>query len=159
MNYLLHSHLKPGIAYRRKANVTKGQHAGEKRQAVSGMCYLNHADHLDKRRALNMTAEQTNKAFFSGCQSRLRQLGLGAAPGKRMRLRSGLRCFGLLARSRLRARRRASARRAATGPTGKEREPARTTRPRPHRTATRPAPELVTRPSCGFKYCLAFVTI
>lgn len=81
MNYLLHSHLKPGIAYRRKANVTKGQHAGEKRQAVSGMCYLNHADHLDKRRALNMTAEQTNKAFFSGCQSRLRQLGLGAAPG------------------------------------------------------------------------------
>lgn len=49
--------------------MTKGQHDGEKRQAVSGMCYLNHADHLDKRIALNMTAEKTNKAFFSGCQS------------------------------------------------------------------------------------------
>lgn len=48
--------------------MTKGQHDGEKRQAVSGMCYLNHADHLDKRIALNMTAEKTNKAFFSGCQ-------------------------------------------------------------------------------------------
>lgn len=67
MNYLLHSYLKTWIAYQRKANVTKGQHAGEERQAVSGMCYLSHADHLDKRIALNMTAEKTNKAFFSGC--------------------------------------------------------------------------------------------
>lgn len=70
MNYLLRSYLKTWIAYQRKANVTKGQHDGEKRQAVSGMCYLNHADHLDKRIALNMTAEKTNKAFFSGCQFR-----------------------------------------------------------------------------------------
>lgn len=147
MNYLLHSHLKPGIAYQRKANVTKGQHGGEKRQAVSGMCYLNHADHLDKRRALNMTAEQTNKAFFSGCQSALR------------RLRSGLRCFGLAPARLASTLRSGKILRATRAPCASHWKTAPKSQGTSSRTAPRPAPQLLIQPAFRFKYCVAFVTI